>query len=309
MTRRKLSGFSLFCVALGFALLLPSAPAQPPQDAPPLKVGMAKTFFNDLPPVIIGLVTEPFPALMKACTGLDGKLLYDDDAFETAKKLDANEMQVGVFHGHEFAWIQKKYPKFMPLMVVANKHHDLKAFVIVHKESKAKSIADLRGLKVDMPACTKEPCRLFVEKYCGDNDGRDLKKFFGQIVNSTAGTIEALNDVCRKDVDAVIVDTVELEKYKEVRGPAVFANNLRVLQQSESFPSAVIVIKQGVLTEKTLQQFRDGMQNAGADPQGRKMFDMWGIEGFETIPDNFNKMLADVLKAYPAPEPTKVGMR
>lgn len=306
MLRRKMFGLALLAAALGFALSLPGANAQPAKDAAPLKVAMAKTFFNDLPPALIAIVTDPFPAVMKACTGLDGKLSYDDDAFDMAKKLDAGELQVAVFHGHEFAWIQKKYPKLTPLMVVDNPYKDLKAFVIVHKDSPARSLADLRGKKVDMPICSKEACRLYIEKNCADNAG---KKFFGQVLCSQNGWIEALNDVARKEVDAVVVDTVELEKYKKVRGPAVFKNNLRILDQSHSFPSAVIVIKQGALTDKTLKQFRDGMQNAASDPEAQKMFDMWGIEGFNPLPDNYSKLLADMLKTYPSPEPTKIGMR
>jgi ABC-type phosphate/phosphonate transport system substrate-binding protein len=298
MTRRKLFGFSLLCAALGFALSMPNATTAQPKDAP-LKLGMVKSFFNDLPEVIIGIVTDPFSKLMKETTGFDGTLSYTEDAFGTAAKLDANQLQFGVFHGHEFAWVQKKYPKLQPLMVVVNKQHDVRAFVIVPKNSTAKTIADLRGKKIDMPMGTKEHCRIFLAKQCGDNAQSDLKTFFGSIVKSET-YINGLDDLCKGTSDAVVIDSISLAFYKDIKLP-VYSKNLRVLEQSDEFPSAMIAYKEGGISEATVKQFRDGLLKAHLNVGGKEMMAMWGIEAFETPPPTFTKSLADALKAYPTP--------
>src|SRR5262249_31475182 len=175
MTHTKLSGCALVCAALILALSVPSASAQPFKAAEPLKIGMVKTFFHDLPDVVVKIVTEPFGELMKQTTGLDGTLSIGEDALGAAAKLNANQLQFGVFHGNEFVWVQIKYPTLKPLMAVANRQHDVRAFVVVQKNSPAEKWADLRGKIIDVPAQTKEHCRVYLGRHCGDNAQNDPK--------------------------------------------------------------------------------------------------------------------------------------
>jgi ABC-type phosphate/phosphonate transport system substrate-binding protein len=308
MTRRKMLGYGLLCTALGLALSMPNASAQPAKAAEPLKLGMVNAFFHDLPKVVIEIVTGPFGQLMKETTGLDGSLSIGEDAFGTAAQLNDGKLQFGVFHGHELAWVQKRYPHLKPLLVVVNKQHDVRGFVIIHKDNPAKTMADLRGKIIDVPAQTKEHCRVFLGKHCGDNAQNDPKVFFAKIARSDS-FVDALDDVCKGNAQAAVVDTITLAFYKDIKGPC-FAKNLRVLQQSDAFPPAVIVYKQGALPAATLSQFRDGLLKAHKNPVGADMMKMWSIDGFELPPENFSQMLADALRTYPPPaEATKVGMR
>ena len=66
---------------------------------------------------------------------------------------------------------------------------------MVRKDSPAKTFADLRGKKVDMPAGTREHCRLFLQKYCKEDKG--INTFFGSIEKS-ASAKEALDNVARE---------------------------------------------------------------------------------------------------------------
>ena len=307
MTRRNLFGYSLLAAALGITLSMASTSTAQPKDGAPLKLGMAKSFFNDLPDVIIQIATEPFSKLLKDTTGLDGTLTYADDAFGTAAKLDANQLQFGVFHGHEFAWVQKKYPNLKPLMVVLNNQHDVTAWVIVPKNSTAKDVKDLRGKNIDLPEGTKEHCRIFLASRCADNAQSDPKAFFGTMLRSKTA-IGALDGVCRGKADAAVVDSISLAFYKDIK-LAVFEKNLRVLEGSKPFPAAVIAYRQGSLKDATVKQFCDGLSNAHKNAEGKDMMQMWQIEGFAPVPATYEKELADCLKAYPSPEPTKVSLR
>src|SRR5471030_8242 len=122
---------------------------------------------------------------------------------------------------------------------------------MVHKNSPLKTLADLRGKKIDMPTGTKEHCRLFLQRACKEDKG--IAAFFGAIEKS-ASPKEALDNVARGKVQATVIDTASLEFQKEVRGPFI-EQNLRVLQRSEVFPPAVVVYKPGALDQKTVDQF------------------------------------------------------
>ena len=296
---RKLRLGTLFSVMLIVAL--PSAATEAGEKAKRLQIGMAKSFFYERSKSSIEIAADDFKDVMKKTTGLDGELIAKYDAAEVAQKLNEKQLDFGIFHALELAWLQKKHADFRPLMISANKQREERAYVIVHKSSAAKALADLRGKKIDVPAATKQRCRLFLEKHCTDKGQKGLAEFFGAIEKSpTPGA--ALDDLARGKLDAAVVDETALAHYKEVRGP-VFEKNLRVLDQSEVFPPSVIVFKEGAIDQAVLKQFRDGLLKAHTTDQGREMMKEWNIEAFEVMPTDYAKRLDDVLKAYPPPAP------
>ncbi len=299
MTPRTL--LALLLAAFGFALSMPAA-AQPAKDAP-VQIGLVKQFFNDVPETLVNIATQPFADLMKMTTGYEGKLSYKYDAFEIARKLDKGELHIGVFHGHEFAWLQKQYPKLQPMMLALNQHKDVRAFVVVNKESKATCIKDLQGKNIDLPFATKEHCCVYLDKACSDNAGQGAKNFF-KSVSKCKSPIEALDNVRSGKLDAVLVDTITLEFYKQEKGSAAFDKFLKVLVQSEEFPPPVIVFKEGGLQPEMIKKFRAGLAIAHESPEGRDILQMWQIDCFVPVPESYSASLTDSLKRYPLP-PTK----
>ena len=265
----------------------------------PIQIGMAKTFVLEKSKGFVDVATDDFKEVMKKSTGLDGEVHFKFAPAEVAEKLVNKQLDFGILHAHEFAWLHAKYPDLQPLMIAANKNYVERAYLVVHKTSSAKTIADLRGKSLDMPLGSKEHCRVFLKKICGDHDPRGVNSFFGSIAKS-ASQSDALDDVARGKAHATVIDTITLEFYKEIKGP-VFAKNLTILQQSEAFPPAVIAYMKGALEEETLNQFRDGLLKAHTTQVGRDMMKTWTIEAFEPIPKDFSKSLAEVLKAYPTP--------
>jgi ABC-type phosphate/phosphonate transport system substrate-binding protein len=267
----------------------------------PLQIGMAKSFVTEQPKSVVDIAADEFKAVLKTITGLDGQLVTKFDAAEVAEKLNAKQVDFGILHAHEFAWVQQKFPQLQPLLIAADKHHMEHAYLIVAKNCPVKTLADLRGKKLDMPAGTKEHCRLFLRKYCREDKG--IGAFFGSIQKS-ASPKEALDNVARAKVDATVIDAASLEFQKEIRGPFV-EQYLRVLQESDGFPPAVVVYKPGVPEQATVDQFRDGLRKAHTISDGRALMKMWNIDAFELVPKGYQKSLADVLQAYPAPAPRK----
>ncbi len=289
---------AMIVAVLCAALLVPDC-ASAGKKPEPVKIGLAKTFLLDQPKSVTGVAEDDFKDVMKKSTALDGELDSKSSAIEIADRLASKKIDIGIFHGHEFAWAAKKHPVLQPLLIALNKQHPEQAFVIVHMKNPAKTIADLRGKKIDIALGTKEPCRLFLDKITSDAQAKNAAAFFGGIEKSNS-IIDALDNVAREKVQAAVIDSVSLAHYKDVRGP-VYEKNLRVLTQSEVFPPTIVAFVPGKLDDATVKQFRDGLLKAHKVPEGREMMGHWKIESFDPVPADLSKSLERSLKTYPGP--------
>lgn len=300
MTLKKLAGA---CAALCLLLATLVASADPPPASEPVRIGMVKTLFTDIPQPLIDIIAVPFAKLMKDFTGMEGKMLVAGDPYEVAQKLADKKIDLAVFHGVEFGWVKQKHPELRPLMLCVNRHRHVKAFLVVRKECEAKSFADLKGRDLALPKRSKEHCRLFAEHGCAEC-GKDCPKLV-----SASGAFNALDDLCRGKLDGVVIDTISMEDYDALR-PGCFAR-LKVIQESTRFPAACIAYRQGALPEATLKKFSEGMISANKDEKGREVMSLFKMSAFEPVPADYERSLADILKAYPPPAttPEKLSQR
>lgn len=289
----------LAAVACGLAFLLLGIAPATSQTKQPIRVGMVKTLFTDIPTPIVQLITAPFGSLVKEFTGLDGQMVIGGNALELAKDLQEAKVNLAVFHGIEFGWAQQKYPNLRPLMIAINEHQLLQAHLLIRKESTAKSFADLKGKELAIPLRTKDHCRLFLEKNAVQEARCCCRDFFGKTV--TPLNVEtAIDDLCLGKFDCTVVDTVSMDFYSDLK-PGWFSR-LRVVAASEMFPPAVVAYRQGSIDEASLKQFQDGMQAANKSRRGREMMGMFKISAFEPVPADYNQRVANILKVYPSPE-------
>ncbi|HZZ79861.1 MAG TPA: PhnD/SsuA/transferrin family substrate-binding protein [Gemmataceae bacterium] len=265
----------------------------------PLRIAIAKTFLTEQPKGAAEIATDDFKTVLKKATDLDGAITSKLNATEIADKLAGSQLDFGIFHAHEFAWAQKKHPKLAPLMIAVDRFDVEHAYIIVHKNDKAKTLADLRGKKIDVPLGTKEHCRLLLRKRCADLGAKSPADFFSVIEKSSTKKI-ALDNVAQEKVAAALVDRLGLEFYKDVRGP-VYEKNLRVLEQSGDFPPAVLAYLPGAIDAKVLDQFKTGLLKAHTIPEGKDMMKSWNIDEFRAAPSDYAKGLAELLKSYPPP--------
>jgi ABC-type phosphate/phosphonate transport system substrate-binding protein len=290
-----------FCWVTGLVLCLVGLAYDPPSHAcagsAPLKVGMAQSFFHDMSKPLIESVTDPFVAIMRETAGLTGELVIGGDAFAVAQQLKDNKLQMSLFHGFEFAWVQQKYPELRPLMITVNAKQPVRVYVLVPRDSAAKSFADLKGKNLAIPKRTKEYCRYLVERLSGGS-----KTFFGLVVPSL-NVETALDDLVQKKHHAVVVDAAGLEFYKDLN-PGRF-DKLRVLTQSEVFPPMVIAYRPGSVKDEILAKARSGLAAAHKTERFREMEKTWNITSIEPVPDNFAQTLAASLKTFPMLEARK----
>jgi len=258
-------------------------------------VGILKGMMRDVGVAKLEVVTKNFESVLKTQTGLDGQLAVIPSAEELTRKLADGSVHLGAFEGFEFAWMRQRQPALEPVMVVGVAPEGLRAVVVVPKSSPAKNVGDLRGNKLALPKDAPEFIRLFLDRQCRAF-GADARQFF--TVTSTPDTAEdALDRVADGAAQVAVTDGAAV-KALERRMPGRFAR-MRVLEQSDPFPPAVIAVAKGKLDAGTLRRFRDGMRTADRTEEGRHLMSQMRITRFEAVPTDLDRRLGETAKAYP----------
>lgn len=300
-------GLACFLLAAGLAgLHLGNGRAEDLAVPKKIKIGMVGTLFRDVPDSLIDTMSKPFGILMATQTGMVGELSKTGDCTDLGQKLTDGTVQLGIFHGFEFAWARQKFPQLRPLVIAVNQAPTLRAYLVVKASSAIAGFADLKEKTLDLPKGTRGHCRLYLEARCQECGQCGSEGLVGKLVCSGSAE-EALDEVIEGNAAATIVDNTTLEGYKR-RKPGRF-QEVKIVAESEAFPAGVVVYKAGTLDEKTLAKFRDGLLNTHKSILGRQLLTLWKLTGFQAIPGDYDQMLADIMKAYPPPaevEETKV---
>ncbi len=300
LARRIIPRAAAALAAVAAALLLVGLADGGDQAAPPgLRIGLPGTFFRDVSETKAQAMMQPFKVLLMAQTGFTGQVVVAPNPEALGQELKDGNLQLGVFHGFEFAWARQKHPELKPLIIALNQLHQIHANLLVRQDCKAEALADLEGKTLSMPKGGRAHCHLFVDRRCQDCGGK-AERFFSQ-VKAAADVEDAVDEVVDGKADATVIDDIQLEWYKR-RSPGRFAK-LKVLQQSEPFPPSVIAYNPSTVQESVLRRFQDGMLTANKERSGQTLLAMCRLTGFETVPADYEQALAAILKAYPPPAP------
>jgi len=265
-----------------------------------IKIGMVGTLFRDVPDSLIETMSKPFGILMATQTGMVGELSKTGDSTDLGQKLTDGAVQLGIFHGFEYAWAREKFPQLRPLVIAINQSPTLHAYLVVKSNSTIAGFADLKEKTLDIPKGTRGHCRLYLEARCQECGQCSAENLLGKIICSGSAE-EALDEIIdgTNGVAATIVDNTTLDSYKR-RKPGRFGE-IKVVAESEPFPAGVVVYKEGTIDEKTLTKFRDGLLNTHKSILGRQLLTLWKLTGFQAIPTEYDQMLSEIMKAYPPP--------
>lgn len=274
--------------------LVGSSPARA-ADPGELKIGMLSGMFRDQQPKVIEALSKPFRDLMTKHIGYNGDVEVVDDPMALCDRLKENKVQLGVFHGFEFAWAQQRCDDLIPLIVTQPTGGTVQGILVVHADCPAKSVADLK-VEVLIPRGAKAHTLVFFDKL-RDGVAADVAK---PTTKTDQTPEDVLNAVANGTAKAALVDWCALDGYK-VLHPSAF-KTLKVLAKSEEFPPAVVCYRKGSLTDDQATRIRDGMAASCKTPTGRMLMTLWNLKGFEAPPKGYQSSLDDILKAYPAPK-------
>jgi len=300
-----MSGTRYLVVAiLAVACVLPalvmgrSAGAEEITSTPPIRVGVTGSAFRDTPAPLVNLMMKPLKSLLESQTGVNGDMVAGKDAISLGDQLADDKVRLAILHGFEFAWVKQKHPDLKPIILCACPPSCCKVNIVVLNDSTAKNFSDLKGLKLALAPHTREHCHLFLERQCG----QPPCKFFGE-VTKPENIEEALDNVVDGLVDVTVVDSASLENYAE-RKPGR-STKLKSLIQSETFPNGVVACNPANFNEEAQKKLRDGLINAMQTKKGQTLLTICRIASFEKVPEDYDKELKEIAKAYPPPEPPK----
>ena len=278
--------------------LLAATTAAAQQPAGELRMGMLKGMFRDVQPAMVQALSKPFRQLVTKETGFTGEVEICGDALTLTGKLKDKSVQIGVFHGFEFAWARTKCPDLVPLIVTRPPGGKVQAVVVVAKDAEYKTLADLKDEPVALPHGSKAHSIAFLDKLRVGFDKGTAKP----VTHKAMTGEDVLTRVVIGEFPAALVDVTILDGYRKLQ-PGAF-KQLRVLHRSEEFPAAVVAYRKGALTEADAGRIRAGLTNAEKTPSGRLLMAMWNLNGFEEPPAAYQGQLDAILKAYPCPADT-----
>lgn len=284
-------------VAVGVTFRADAKPATTP-DPGTIRLGLMSTMFRDVPPALVQAAQGPFRDLFKKQVGLTGEVEVSDDYEALAKKINDQKLDLGVFHGFEWAWVQARYPDLQPLVVTVP-YKPLQACLVVHTKHKADEPAGLDGPCVAIPLGLKAHSHLYYERLQKNLPAGCCRP----ISKGKLGPVEALDNVCSETTAAALVDRSTYLAF-ESNQPGK-ARQLKVIAQSDPFPPTVVICRKDGLTPDTIARIRKGLVEAENKPQGRAFLFLWGLKGFANVPADYNAQLQKVLKLYPAPRPVQ----
>jgi ABC-type phosphate/phosphonate transport system substrate-binding protein len=255
--------------------------------------------FRDTPDWMMQFAMRPFKALLEARTGFTGEAVKGGDPFALGRRLKEDDLQLGIFHGFEFAWARQKYPDLQPLIIAVNRHPYQRACLVVRRNCKAAGPAGLKGKSLALPFRSREHCRLFLQRRCVTG-GLTPAEFFSK-VTTPRNPAEAINGAIDGKVSAALVDETDWEAFRKKKPSR--ARRIKVLARSEPFPCGVIACYKDHFTPAQIKRFRTGLVGAQTTPRGKHLLQTLRLTAFEEVPDGYDASLKAIAKAYPPPKP------
>lgn len=261
----------------------------------PLQIGMVQGMFRDVHPAMVQALSRPLRDLIRNKTGLTGDVAVVPDAHTLAARMQDGQLNLGVFHGFEFAWVRKNHPDLVPLVVTVPGTRKLQAVVVVATDSSAQSLADLKSTDVAVPRGTKAHCLAFLDR---ERVGLPATTAVPK-TEPPMTPAEALDAVVSGSTPAALVEVSALEGYQAVQ-PGAF-QRLRILCRSELFPPTVIVYRKETVSADMAAKVHRILVEAHTTPAGKPLMMLWNLRGFEDVPADYDAHLEKSLQSYPAP--------
>ncbi len=263
-----------------------------------LKIGLPRPMFKDVPQAMVNAAARPFQTMIQDKAGVKGSVEVVEDYKALAQKIKDGKIDIGVFHGFEYAWI-KDTPGLIPLVATVPNCGKVQACLVVRLDSKFLDPKDLKGACVLVPAMSKAHCHMYLDRL------REKLPEGDCCPAKTAGLSpqDALGEVANSAGDAPVAAIVDVASLLALeRSLPGCHKKLRILAQSELLPSAVVVYRKAALDDATVTRIRNGLIDCVNTPIGKMFSLFWQLKGFEDVSVAYHATVAKSLAAYPEPK-------
>jgi ABC-type phosphate/phosphonate transport system substrate-binding protein len=279
-------------------LLWASALPVPAQNgSKPVRFGLIRSLFRAADEGTVVSATHMFGELVAMQTGVRPEFSVLDEPGELARRIDSGELNFGVLHGIEYAWVRDRHPSVKPLVLACNGSEHLQAHLLVRSDSAYESLSDLRSRRLIFPRRSMNHVHLFLHRVV-EATGAQPDDFFASIQTPLSVT-DALEAVIEADADAVVVDGQALKFFREQQ--PVRSRRLRVLAESPQFPTAVL-LGSTIPERKGLgERLQTGLLRAHERPAARELLLLWRLTRFEKPSNSYDQLLTEIVVSYPKP--------
>jgi len=265
-----------------------------------LRIGLTGSLVQELPGASSSLTALAWPAasvnrLAELQTGVPTGVVPVADPDRLGRLLVEGKVDYGLFQGVEFGRARRNNPALRALALVVNERPELRACLLVRRDSGLSDFADLKGRSCALAKGSRQHCGLFLEARCG-RYGKAPGDFLSRLVTPRS-TDRAIEAVVKGEVDAVVVDEEAADCYRDEK-PGRFAR-LRVVGRSEVFPAAVVAYADGALDDAELPRLRESLLRAARSPRARAALTLCRLTGFEPVPDDYDRRTEAIAAAYP----------
>jgi ABC-type phosphate/phosphonate transport system substrate-binding protein len=286
--------FSAFAVAAVLAISIAGADGPAP-NREFLRIGTSGCLTAGRDAAVEKAALDELRNLIKTETGLENQIVRQQGWRELADKMTDGQLQLGIFQGYEFAWVQEQRPDFRPLALAVNVDRYPVVNMIARRDNPVHDFAGLEGHSLALADTGQRDLRLFVDRSSKAN-GKDPESFFSKIIPED-NFEDGLDDVVDNVVQTTVVDQATLEAY-ERRKPGRF-RELKVVVRSQPLPPTVVAYPDKALNDATLRRLREGLLRASSSDKGQTVMGLFRLTGFDAVPADFEQVLAQARKAYP----------
>jgi len=262
-----------------------------------LRVGLSQALFRGSDSRLMLALMQPLGDLFASQTGIACRFNIVADPADIGRALVVGDLELGIMHGIDYAWIREHFSEIRPLLLCTNETIALKAYILVRQDSPYQSMADLKGKTIAFPKRNLNHCYLYTHKVISEA-GENPAAFFGPSPEP-ANIDQALDWVFEGKAACTVVDGVSLETYRQ-RKPGR-AKALRVLRESGYYPTAAILYSPKKLPEEVREKVYVGLSTAHERPGGRQLLTLWRLSAFVPPTPEYDELLTNVLKEHPRP--------
>jgi ABC-type phosphate/phosphonate transport system substrate-binding protein len=199
--------------------------------------------------------------------------------------------------GIEYGWVHSRYPGLVPLATVFASDIRLGACVLVRTDSQAKSLQDVKGQTIALPKRLQYHTHVFLHLAI-QKLGAEPQGFFAHALPS-ADVDAGIESVVENEAAAILVDTDSWKTYQE-RKPGR-SQKLRILIQSQPFPTAAVLYQRQTWDEKELQQIEEILCTAHLKAFTRQILNFWRISKFVKYTEEYEQVVKDIVRDIPNP--------
>ncbi|MFT3880723.1 MAG: PhnD/SsuA/transferrin family substrate-binding protein [Gemmatales bacterium] len=265
--------------------------------APEFEIGITDfVMLGQMKPQVAGIVIQAMADVF-AIPGKPKPTFQFGGSMILGKRLQQNDIHLAIMSGIEYAWSKANFPELVPLVTAFTSDVRLKACIVVPSDSKAIHLSDLKGQIMVLPKRLQYFPLLYLQQEILEQ-GADPKNYFSRIV-LTNDTDEGIETVVEKKGGAVLVESDSWRVYQE-RKPGR-AKKLRILGESDSFPTGAVLYHPGAWSTEDLKLFKDLLCNAHIQPFTRQILNFWRITKFVPYSPDYQSVVKGILGEIPKP--------